>query len=91
MDAHRDAVIEGEPPVTRDVVGVRVGLEHADDAHLPPLRLGEQRLDRIRRIDRHRLVCAFAADQVGGAPEVVVQELLEEHGDDGTSGARYLS
>ena len=33
VDTHRDPVLEREPPVPGDMVGVRVRLEHADEAH----------------------------------------------------------
>ena len=46
-----------------------------------PLRRGrvEERLDRERRIDEHRLAGLFVADQVRRAAEVVVDELAQEH------------
>ncbi len=91
VDADRDAVVEGEPAVAGDVIGVRVRLQHADDANLAVRRLREQRLDRVGRIHHHRLARALAADQVGGAAEIVVDELMEEHGDDGTTAGRYRS
>ena len=59
--------------------------------HLAVRRLGEQRLDRVGRIHDDRLARALAADQIGGAAEVVVEELMEKHGDDGTIAGRYRS
>ena len=80
VDAHRDAVLEREAAVPGDVVGVRVGLERADDSHVEPLGLREDALDRERRIDDHRLAGLLAADEVRGTAEIVVHELREEHG-----------
>ena len=79
MDAHRDAVLEREPAVPRDVVGVRVRLEDADEPHAVPLRRLEHPLDRVRRIDHHRDSRLLVADEVRRAPEVVVEELPEQH------------
>jgi hypothetical protein len=42
--------------------------------------LRQDRLDLERRIDHDRLPCLLAADEVGGAAEIVVQDLGEEHG-----------
>ena len=80
VDTHGDAVVEREPPVTRDVVGVRVRLERPHDPRLEALGLGENRLDREMRVDDHDLSRLLAADEVRGAPEVVVEDLREEHG-----------
>ena len=42
VDADRDSVLEREPAVTRDVVGVRVGLDGAHDTDAEPGCLVEQ-------------------------------------------------
>ena len=85
-------VLEREPAVARDVVGVRVRLERPHDAHLEPFGLGEDLLDRVGRVDDDRLLRLLAADEVRGAPEIVVQDLCEEHGArDGSNGCRYRS
>ena len=47
-------VLESEATVPRDVVGMGVCLDHANDPHLVALSLGEQRLDRIGGIDGDR-------------------------------------
>ena len=65
--------------MTRDVVGVRMRLEHARDPHVPLLGLLEVGLDRVRGIDDHGLTRGLVADQVGRAAEVVVDELSELH------------
>src|SRR5207245_1369945 len=52
-----------------------------DDPDAEPLRLGQVGLDRVRRIDEHRLARLLVAEEVGRAPEVLVDELPEEHCD----------
>ena len=106
VDVNGNAVLEREPAVPGDVVGVRVRLEHARDPHVPLLGLGEVRLDRVRGIDDHGLTRGLVADQVGRAAEIVVDELPKLHEKDpnsdpsaqriatghrDTSGARHLT
>ena len=79
MDPHRDAVLEREPAVAGDVVGVRVGLEHRREPHAVVRGRGQVLLDRERRVDDDRLAGLLVADEVGGAAEVLVDELLEQH------------
>ena len=80
MDAHRDALLEREPPVPGEVVGVRVRLDHADDAHGALLGFFEVLLDGEGRIDDDGVTGTGIADEVGGAAERVVDELREDHG-----------
>ena len=80
MDADGYVVLEREPAVARDVVGVRVRLDRPHDAHLEPLRLREHLLDRVRRVDDDRSLRLLAADEVRGAPEIAVEDLREQHG-----------
>ena len=80
MDVDRDTVLERETAVAGDVVGVRVRLQHADEAHAPPLRLLQHGLDRVRRVDDDGDAGMLVTDEVGGAAQIVVQELLEQHG-----------
>ena len=80
MDAHWDAVLEREPPVSGEVVGVRVRLDRADDADVALRGLLEVLLDREGRIDDDRVTGTGIADEVGGAAERVVDELREDHG-----------
>ena len=80
MDAHRDAVLEREPPVPGEVVGVRVRLDRADDADVALRGLLEVLLDREGRIDDDGVTGTGIADEVGGAAERVVDELREDHG-----------
>ena len=79
MDVDRHAVLEGEPAVAGDVVGVRMGLEHPSDAQAFPFCGLQVGLDCIGRIDVRRLAGRDIADQVGGAAEIVVDELAEQH------------
>ena len=79
MDAHRDAVLERQAAVAGDVIGVRVGLEHADDPHACLLGFFEVGLDRVGGVDDHRLAGRLVADQVGRAAEVVIHKLAEQH------------
>jgi hypothetical protein len=63
-----------------DVVRLHMRLEHRDDRH--PLLLGERDvvIDEIGvRIGDGERALGLAAEQVGGAGRVVVQELAEEH------------
>jgi hypothetical protein len=74
------------------VVGVRVGLDHANKAHAAPLGFLEVLLDREGRVDDDGLAGALVADEVRSAPESVVDELREDHGvGDRSTGLRYLS
>ena len=72
-------MLERKAAVPRDVVGMGVRLEHADDPNAEPLGLVEILLDRVRRVDEQRFARRFVSDEVRGAPEVVVDELPEEH------------
>ena len=80
VHADRDAVLEREPAVPRDVVGVRVRLDRAHDPEAAPLGLLEHRLDRVRRIDDDGDAGLLVTDEVTRAAQVVVQELVEDHG-----------
>ena len=80
VDAHGNAVLEGEPAVPGKVVGVRVGLDHADDADVVPLGLLDVLLDRERRVDDDGLTGSRIADDVRRTPERIVDELREDHG-----------
>ena len=67
-----------KPAVARDVVGVRVRLEHALDADVLLRGRLEVLLDRECRVDDDRDGGVAVSDQVRGAPEVVVDELPED-------------
>ena len=81
-------MLEREPPVPGDVIGVGVGLEHAHDADARFVSRFEVLLDRVRRVDQEGLPLAGVADQVGGAAEIVVDELAEQHTPEANSGRR---
>src|SRR3954449_6874300 len=55
-------------------------LDDADEPDLAASRLRQHRLDVIRRVDDDRDAGVLVADEVAGAAQIVVQELLEEHG-----------
>ena len=78
VDVDRDAVLEREASVPRDVVCVRVRLDDADEPDVAPLRLREDCLDCVGRVDDDRNAGVLIADEVTGAAQVIVQELLEE-------------
>jgi hypothetical protein len=73
-------VLEREAAVPGDVVCVVVGLEDALDLHAAALGLRQIGLDREGRVDDDRATFVLVTDQVGGAAEVVVDELAEQHG-----------
>ena len=79
VHAHRQSVLERQAPVPGDVVGVRVRLDHD---HRPDARgrTGIQvALDRVSRIDDGRDAGTLVSDEVRAAPQVVVDELPEQH------------
>jgi hypothetical protein len=84
-------VLEGEAAVTGDVIGVRMGLENADELDLLPFRRIQIRFDRVCRVDDHGEPGLFVADQVRSAPEIVVDKLPEQHVGDGTNECGYIS
>ena len=75
-----NAVLERKAAVTGEVVGVRVRLDHPNDADVPPLGLLEVLLDRVGRVDDDGLARSRVADEIGRAAERVVDELGEDHG-----------
>ena len=63
-----------------DVVGLHVRLEHGDDGDA--LRLGERHVlvDQVGvRVDDRESAVGLAAEHVGGARGLVVEQLPEEH------------
>ena len=78
---HRNghAVLERQPPVPGDVVGVGVRLQHPHDAEARALRLLQIRLDRVGGVYHGRLAALLVADQVGRAAEIVVDALEKDH------------
>jgi hypothetical protein len=76
---HRAAVVEGEAAVAGDVVGMVVGLEDALDPHPVALGLIHEGLDRVHRVDKDSDPRLLVADEVRGAPEVIIEELTKDH------------
>ena len=68
-----------EAAVAGDVVGVGVGLEHVLDRHAEVAREAQVLVDVEPRIDDRGDPRVVVADQVGGAAEIVVGDLSEDH------------
>jgi methionine-rich copper-binding protein CopC len=79
VNVHGDAVLEREPTVPGDMIGVRVRLDDRRQLDAPPQALIQVLVDRVGRIDDDGGSGMLVADQVGSTPEVVIDELLEEH------------
>jgi len=69
----------GEATVARDMVGVVVGLEDVLDAHAHVAREFKVVVDLEARVDDGGHARLLVADQVGGAAQVVVSDLAEDH------------
>jgi hypothetical protein len=80
VDVDRGAGRPHQAPVAGDVVGVGVGLQHVADPHPVQPRQPQVGLDVPLRVDDHRHPRFAVGDQVGGAAEVLVDYLAEEHG-----------
>jgi hypothetical protein len=91
VHVHGYVFLEREAAVAGDVVGMGMGLENADELDLSALALIQILLDRVRRIDQDGDSGLLVADEVGGTPQVVVDELLEEHNGDGSNPCGYIS
>ena len=84
VDRHRHAVFEREAPVAGKVVGVGVRLQHPLDPHAGRCSRVEVLLDPKGGIDDDGDSRVGVADEVRGAPEVVIHELpKEQHGSRG--------
>ena len=79
VDVDRRPGGAGEATVAGDVVGVVVRLQHVLDPH--PVQAGEVHVgvDVPLRVDHRGDARARVADQVGGAAEILVDDLSEEH------------
>ena len=79
VDVDRGAGGAREPAVAGDVVGVVVRLQHVLDPH--PVQSGEVPVgvDVPLRVDHGGDAGVAVGDQVGGAAEVLVDDLAEEH------------
>ena len=91
VDPDRQSVLEGEPAVAGDVIGVGVRLEYADKLDLVLRRRVQILLDGESGIDDDRLPRLLVADEIRGAPEIVVDELSKEHGRDRSTRCGYIS
>ena len=73
------AALGRKHPVPRDVVGVRVRLDHPDELQAVLEAHVEDGLHMKRRIDHDRLSDVVATDDIRGAAEIAGQDLLEDH------------
>jgi hypothetical protein len=81
MNGNRRAELDGKAPVPGDMVGVRVSLEHAFDAHARLCGCREQRLDFEGRVDDDCDPGGIVTDEVRRTAQILVHELLkEQHG-----------
>ena len=78
VDRDRKTVLQGEPSVAGDVVGVRVRLEHAFDPQTLSCSGVDVLLDLEGRVDDHGHACVAVPDQIRGTAEILVDELPEE-------------
>src|SRR5882672_4553126 len=84
-------VLEREPPVSRDVVGVRMRLQHRDEPHpVAPARV-QILLDRVGRIDDDGRACMLVTYEIRPTAETVIDKLLEQHGHDASNRCGYES
>ena len=84
MDRHRQSVLERQASVAREVVGMSVRLERPLDPNAGCLGRLQVLLDVKGRVDDDGDSRFGVADQVRGAPEIVVHELpKEQHGSRG--------
>ena len=79
MDVDRGAGGRGQPAVPRDVVRVVVGLEHVVDRDTEVARELEVLADLEAGVDHRGHAGVVVANEVGGAAEVVVDDLPEDH------------
>ena len=85
------AVLEREAAVTRDVVGMGMRLDRAHDPDAAVSGLRQDRVDRERRIDDHGDPRLLVSHEVTGTAQIVVQELVEDHGPTVAPESRYRS
>jgi hypothetical protein len=79
VDVDRPPRGPGQPAVAGDVIGVVVGLEHVLDPDAVQPAQPQVRLDRPLGVDHGGDARASVTDEVGGAAQVLVQDLAEEH------------
>jgi hypothetical protein len=86
-----DVVLEREPPVSGDVVGMRVRFQHRDEPDVvAPARI-QILLDRVGRIDDDARACMLVTHEIRPTAETVIDKLLEQHGHDASNHCGYES
>jgi hypothetical protein len=66
-------------------------LEHRDELDASALALIQILLNRVGRIDEDGDSGVLVSDEVRSTPQIVVDELLEEHKGDGSNQRGYIS
>ena len=79
VDVDQRARRRRQPAVAAHVVGVVVGLEDVLDRDAEVAREPQVLADLQPRVDDRRDARVLVADQVGGAAEVLVRDLAEDH------------
>jgi copper transport protein len=79
MDGDGHIVLEGEASMSGNMVCVGMRLEDTHDPNCLVVGGFQVLLDRVGGIDDERLARRGVADQVGGAAEIVVDELAKQH------------
>ena len=79
VDRDPAAVLLGEDPVPRDVIGMRMGLDHPDELGVVALAQREHLAHVQRRVDHDGLAGDLAAHEIRGAAQVAPDDLLEDH------------
>ena len=91
METDGDVVLECEPPVSGDVVRMRVRLQHRDEPRpVAPARI-QVLLDRVGRIDDDGRACMLVTYEIRPTAETVIDKLLEQHGHDASNRCGYES
>ena len=79
VDVDRRPGRAGEAAVAGDVIGVVVGLQHVLDSHSVQARQLQVGVDVPLWVDHGGDAGGRVADQIGGAAEILVDYLAEEH------------
>ena len=80
VDIETRTALGGEGLVARHVIGVDMGLDDPGDREALSAGQGQIVIDALApRIHHHRLPSLAAADQVGEASRLFVEDLLEDH------------